>query len=81
MWQVYILEGSDHTLYTGICKDLDKRLLEHNESPLGAKYTRSRRPLRLVYARQFSDRSTAAKEEARIKKLRRDKKLELIGEN
>jgi putative endonuclease len=78
-YYIYILRCSDDTLYTGIAKDLDKRLKEHNESDKGAKYTRVRRPVKLVYAEEAKDRSEASKREYAIKKLNRDKKLQLIG--
>lgn len=78
MWQVYILRCADNTLYTGITNDLDRRINEHNQSKLGAKYTRGRGPVQLVYQCKMKDRSAASKEEARIKKLSRQEKLELI---
>jgi putative endonuclease len=49
MWYVYILECKDKTFYTGITTDLERRIKEHNNSLLGAKYTKSRRPVKLVY--------------------------------
>jgi len=76
---VYILECSDKTLYTGIAKDVHKRLEEHNTSNKGAKYTRVRRPVHLVYYEPSDDRSSASKREHAIKKLTRAKKLELIN--
>ena len=76
---VYILKCSDETLYTGIAKDLQRRLFEHNSSNKGAKYTRSRRPLTLIYSEESQDRSSASKREYEIKKLSRLKKLELIN--
>ena len=76
---VYILECADKTLYTGITKDVQKRLNKHNESDKGAKYTRVRRPVKLVYTEDSADRSTASKREYAIKKLTRAKKLELIN--
>lgn len=79
MWQVYILKCSDETFYTGITTDLDRRIDEHNGSPLGAKYTFGRRPVELVWTKKFKNRSLASKEECRIKKLPRTKKLELIA--
>ena len=78
MYYLYILECSDSSLYTGITADLDRRIKEHNSSEFGAKYTSTRRPVKLVYSKKFSDRSRASKEEARIKKLSREEKLELI---
>ncbi len=78
MYYLYILKCADDTLYTGITTDLERRVGEHNTSNLGARYTSSRRPVRLVYSKKFKDRSTASKEEARIKKLKKESKLELI---
>jgi len=78
MYFVYILQCGDGTLYTGITSDLERRVEEHNSSKLGAKYTKVRRPVKLVYAKEYSDRSTASIEEARIKKLTRQEKLNFI---
>ena len=75
---VYILECNDGNLYTGITKDIEKRLDEHNTSMKGAKYTKARRPVKLVYQESSIDRSTASKREYEIKKLTRLKKLQLI---
>ncbi|MEA3354591.1 MAG: GIY-YIG nuclease family protein [Campylobacterota bacterium] len=75
---VYILECSDGSLYTGITKDVTKRLDEHNSSDKGAKYTKARRPVKLLYQEPSSDRSTASKREYEIKKFTRSKKLQLI---
>lgn len=77
---VYILECSDGTLYTGITKNVDKRLYEHNHSDKGAKYTKARRPVKLLYEEPSENRSTASKREYFIKKLTRVKKLQLIQE-
>ncbi len=77
-YSLYILKCSDGTLYTGITTDMERRLVEHNSSTLGAKYTSARRPVELVYTKIFKDRSAASIEESRIKKLSREKKLELI---
>lgn len=65
-------------MYTGIATDLARRLEEHNNSSLGAKYTRGRRPVKLVYSKKFRNRSLASKAEAKIKKLSREEKLALI---
>jgi putative endonuclease len=78
MYFVYILKCNDQTLYTGITSDLERRVKEHNSSKLGAKYTKIRRPVELVYSKQFSDRSSAMIEEARIKKLSRKEKLDFF---
>lgn len=79
MYSLYILRCADGTLYTGITTNLERRVMEHNESRLGAKYTRARRPVTLVYARRFRTRSNAAREEARVKGLSRAEKITLIG--
>lgn len=78
-WFVYILRCADDTLYTGITTDLERRLHEHNHEPLGARYTRARRPLTLAYSEEAEDRSTASKREYAIKKLSRQQKEQLIG--
>ena len=79
MYYVYILECRDNTLYTGITKDINKRLFEHNNTEKGAKYTKNRRPEKLVYFKDFPDRSSASKEESRIKKLSKIEKQEIIS--
>lgn len=78
MYSLYILKCRDKTLYTGITTDLERRLKEHSTSILGAKYTRSRRPVKMVYWKRFRTRSAAAQEEVRIKKLPRFEKERLI---
>ncbi|MCK4592456.1 GIY-YIG nuclease family protein [Candidatus Parcubacteria bacterium] len=78
MYYLYILKCADGTLYTGIAVDLERRIGEHNSSELGAKYTRSRRPVKLVYFKKFRDRSMASKKEIEIKSLSRKEKLEII---
>ncbi|OGE88282.1 MAG: hypothetical protein A3J07_00620 [Candidatus Doudnabacteria bacterium RIFCSPLOWO2_02_FULL_49_13] len=78
MYYLYILKCADRSLYTGICVDLAKRLWQHNSSALGAKYTRARRPVKLIYSRRFRNRSTASRAEAGIKSLSRAQKLALI---
>ena len=80
MWFVYILECNDGTYYTGITNDLEKRILAHNNGT-GAKYTRVRRPVRLMISFELTDRSSASKEEYRIKQLTRKEKEKLIKEN
>ncbi len=79
MYFVYILECSDHTFYTGITTNLDRRVKEHNNSKLGAKYTKVRRPVKLIYSKEFNNRSEALIEEARIKKLTRTEKINFIS--
>ena len=75
---VYILQCSDDTLYTGITTDIKRRVDEHNGSTKGAKYTKLRRPVKLVYSEDSEDRSSASKREYAIKKLSRLEKLKLI---
>lgn len=82
MWWVYIVECADGTYYTGITTDVNRRLNEHNYSFKSAKYTRSRRPVRLVYSEEALNRSEASKRELKIKKLSRQKKIKMIeGKN
>ena len=78
IWHVYMVRCSDGTLYTGITNDLEKRIEAHNSGKDGARYTRSRRPVKLVYSEQVKSKSAAAKLEYRIKTLTRSKKVELI---
>ncbi len=77
-----MLRCADGSLYTGITTDLDRRLAEHNgDGPAGARYTRSRRPVQLVYREAASNRSDAAQREAAIKRLDRACKLALCAAN
>ena len=76
-WSVYILKCGDDTLYTGVAVDVARRLQEHR-SGTGAKYTRGRAPLKVVFRQQFHSRSEALKREAEIKGWPRDQKLLLI---
>lgn len=80
MYYLYILRCSDKILYTGITTDIARRVGEHNSSGLGAKYTRARRPVKLVYSKKFKTRSAAAREESRVKKLPRIQKLKLVNQ-
>ena len=77
-YYVYIVRCSDNSLYTGITTDINRRIREHNETKKGAKYTKSRRPVSLVYSVLIGDRSSAQKEEYRIKKLSKIKKQKLV---
>ena len=77
-WIVYILECADKTLYTGITRRLDRRLTAHRNGS-ASKYTRGRGPIRLVYQESHTDRSSALKREAAIKKMRRPDKHALIA--
>ena len=74
---VYILECNDGTLYTGWTNDIDKRFKAHNDGK-GAKYTKGRRPLKLVYLEELETKSEALKRENKIKKMTKDKKRQLI---
>ncbi len=87
-WQVYIVRCADGTLYTGVAMDVARRVAEHNGiSPngkralreTGARYTRSRRPVKRVYQEGATNRSTACKREYVIKQLKRHEKLALIA--
>lgn len=72
---VYIVRCADDTLYTGYTTDLSRRILEHNSTKVGAKYTKARRPVVLVYSESFRSRSKAQSREAEIKKWSREEKL------
>jgi putative endonuclease len=74
---VYILRCSDGTLYTGWTVDLTRRISRHNQGR-GARYTRSRRPVKLMRSWPFATKSLAMREECRIKRLSRHEKLELV---
>ena len=80
MYYLYILQCADDTLYTGITVDLERRIDEHNHSKLGAKYTRARRPVKLVYSKKFRNRSSASKAENRVKNMTRAEKIEMINQ-
>ncbi len=80
---MYVVQCGDHTqsFYCGISTDPERRLKEHNESnKKGAKYTRSRRPVRLMFTQECESRSDALKKEAAFKKLSRDQKLKYMCE-
>jgi putative endonuclease len=77
MWYLYILRCRDNTLYTGITTDVEKRLEAHR-SGKGAKYTRGRGPLELVYTEECGTHSQALKREAEVKNLSRAEKLCLL---
>lgn len=80
VWFLYLIRCGDGSLYTGIATDVDRRFEEHeSQGPKGAKYTRGRLPLELVYRREIGNRSEATKEEMRVKALSRKQKLALIA--
>lgn len=76
-WSVYIVRCADGTLYTGIARDVRRRVDEHNAA-LGARYTRSRRPVTLVYYEPADSRSTASRRENELKRLTRAQKEGLL---
>jgi len=80
VYYIYIVKCVDETLYTGITTELERRIKEHNTSDKGAKYTRVRRPVVLVYNEEYPDRSSASKREYEIKKkMNRAEKFKLIA--
>jgi len=82
-WYVYMVRCADGTLYTGITTEIERRLAEHNGqtsgADKGAKYTKVRRPVTLVYKKRCNDRSCAASEEAALRKLSKNDKENLIS--
>jgi putative endonuclease len=76
-WFVYMLQCSDNTIYTGYTNDVDKRVAKHNKGK-GAKYTKGRRPVLLVYYEQHPSKSSAMKREYAIKQLSKDEKIKLM---
>lgn len=76
-WKLYILRCRDDSLYTGITTDVEKRFAAH-QAGKGAKYTRGRSPLELVYEEDCGDHSTALKRELEVKGLSREEKLKMI---
>jgi len=77
-WYVYILECNDQSFYTGITNDLQKRIITHN-SGKGAKYTKARLPVKLIYKESYKTKSDSLKREIEIKKLKRIEKLNLVN--
>lgn len=77
-WTVYMLRCADGSLYTGIARDAEQRLIAHNAGR-GAKYTKARRPVSLIWSEPAACRSSASKREYAIKQFRRADKLALIG--
>ncbi len=78
-WSVYIIEASDHSYYTGISTDVERRFDQHCSGPLGAKFFNGRTPLKVVYREDGHTRSTASKREIEIKKLTRLQKQALLA--
>ena len=78
-WYVYIVRCCDNSLYAGVTIDISRRLDEHNNNDrLGAKYTRARRPVELIFERRFDSRSEACKFEMRIKNMTKKQKENLV---
>lgn len=78
IWFIYIVRCADNSLYTGITTDLKRRVDEHNTGAVGAKYTRSRRPVKMVYHERAENRSQASRREYQIKKMSLQSKLKMI---
>lgn len=78
MYFVYLLRCNDNSLYCGFTTNVEKRVLEHNNSTKGAKYTRIKRPVKLVYFETYSDKTKALKREAEIKKLKKIEKEKIV---
>lgn len=76
-WYVYLVRGSDESLYTGITTDIERRVKEHNDGA-GSKSLLGKLPVKLVHSETFADRSSASKRESDIKKLSREDKLKLL---
>lgn len=79
-WCVYIIEASDGRLYTGVTTDVERRFVEHSGTLRGARFFRGRQPVKVVYTESHPDRSSALRRESAIKKLKREEKLRLIGQ-
>lgn len=78
-WWVYLLRCNDNSLYAGVTTDIHRRIGEHNNSKLGAKYTRARRPVSLAYLEEVDSRSAACKREYQIRHLTKPKKEQLVS--
>ncbi|ALO35929.1 endonuclease [Colwellia sp. MT41] len=78
-WWVYFLRCNDNSLYAGVTTDIQRRIAEHNNSKLGAKYTRARRPVSLAYLEAADNKSSACKKEYQIRHLTKAKKEQLVS--
>ena len=82
MWYMYVVVCNDNSLYCGITTNIERRLKQHNGAIKGgAKYTRSRRPVKIVYSEECKDRSDASKKEIKFKKLKRKEKLKKLSDH
>jgi putative endonuclease len=79
-WSIYLLRCKDNSLYAGVTTDIQRRIGEHNNSKLGAKYTRARRPVILAYLEEANDKSAACKREYKIRHLTKIKKEQLVSQ-
>ena len=77
-WYVYIVQCADDSLYTGVAKDVEMRVSQHNAGK-GAKYTRARLPVRLVHREPVADRGSALRREYEIKGMTRERKRQLVA--
>jgi len=80
-WFMYVVRCFDGSLYTGVTNNIKRRILEHNYGTRGAKYTKSRRPVKLVYKIECENRSDALKQEWVFKKLKKTEKEQIIKED
>lgn len=80
MYYFYIVRCSDNSLYCGQTNNLERRIKEHNESSKGAKYTRAKKPVKLVYSEEYPDIQSAMKREYEVKKWPKAKKEDLVKE-
>lgn len=78
MWFVYVLLCEDSSLYTGVSNDLEKRFLDHKNGK-GGHYTRSHKPIKIIYSEQLSTQSEALKRESEIKSWSREQKIRILG--
>lgn len=78
LYTVYVLKCSDSTLYTGCTNNLEKRIYAHNHSKTGAKYTRARRPVKIVYTEELKTLAEGRKREAEIKRMTREEKIAMM---
>lgn len=79
-WSMYVVRCSDNSLYCGITTDVKRRVNEHNTSFRGAKYTRSRRPVSLVYSRRCLSKSEAILNENAFKKMKKADKEQFVND-
>mgnify|MGYP000412741770 CR=1 FL=1 len=79
VWYVYFLRCNDNSLYAGITTDIKRRLHQHNNTKLGAKYTRAKRPVTLVFLEESLNKSTASKREYQLRRLTKNQKELLVS--